>query len=180
MANPFSIAQLLDGLSDLEIREVSIEALRLWRRDGGAKESQVSIHGPYANELLHLLAKRKGMTMDMPLLTKLANSLLGAASVDELSGIVEFWTWFVRAGFAIPLSSTPNTFTITFLLTRYGKRFLDKNEEDHPLLPTALERLRRRCPHLPVKRCRGTAQRQSSMPRRRLDATSVGLDGRRV
>lgn len=149
MASPSSVAQLLEGLSDLEIREASIEALRSWRRGGGAKESQVSIHGPYANALLPLLAKRKGVTMDLPLLIKLANSLLEAASADELAGIVEFWTWFVRAGFAIPLSSTPNAFTITFLLTRYGRRFLDKREEDHPLLPSALERLRRRSPHLP-------------------------------
>ncbi|MEO8875207.1 MAG: hypothetical protein ABI461_06460 [Polyangiaceae bacterium] len=66
-----------------------------------------------------------------------------------LQPFVEFVTWFERAGFCVGLTGTPNVFPYNFHLTRQGERFLDRTDNDHPLLPGAIERVRNRCPGLP-------------------------------
>ncbi len=143
-----TIRRLLEGLSDLEIREMCIEALRRWWRSTPPKERhQFAMHGALGLHLVPLLAERKGLPVGDA--NQLKEPFSDTMTEPWMIGVTETVWWFARAGLAVPLSiDTPTAFPITFLLTGAGARFLSSTE-DHPLLPGFLERVRSRCPGLP-------------------------------
>ncbi|HEV3194142.1 MAG TPA: hypothetical protein VGY54_26740 [Polyangiaceae bacterium] len=135
------------GVSDLEMREIGVRALRQVvraRAPGSLGADQVTLNGDLCGGVLSSLAKRKGWpTIQDPvgfkeLLCKSLNDPLAAS-------VAEFVIWFVRAGLAWPLGAPQNALPITLKLTRSGERFL-RLADDHPLLPGFLERLATRCP----------------------------------
>lgn len=140
-----AVKALLDGLSDLEVRQLCIKALRE-RHSRHPKEAQLSMHGGLGIELVPLLAARKGVQAGD--VNSLKEPFLDSLNEPWMAGVVEFLNWFVRAGLAWPLGARTNAFPITLHLTRYGARFLG-TPEDHPLLPGFVERVAARCPGLP-------------------------------
>jgi len=139
-----AVKSLLDGLSDLEIREICIQALRRWHA-GRPNDDYLQMHGGLGIELVPLLAARK----DVPAgnVNALKEPFLDALNEPWMGGVVEFVNWFVRAGLAWPLAPA-NAFPGALRITRSGLRFLAL-EEDHPLLPGFVERVAVRCPGLP-------------------------------
>ena len=148
MSTPTSkaaVRALLDGLPDLEVREMCIEALR---RSYAAHpdNDQLAMHGDLGRELVPLLAARKDVSAGD--VNELKEPFLDALGEPWMAAVVEFVTWFVRAGLAWPLGAPVNGFPITLRLTRSGRRFLEL-AEDHPLRPGFVERVAKRCPGLP-------------------------------
>jgi hypothetical protein len=135
---------LLSGLSDVEVRETCLEALRAWHRKHPG-ETQAALHGALGRELVPLLQQRRGSSAvtAMP-----HEALIDAVTEDGMGAFAEFVNWFVRAGFAWPLGALANQYPITLHLTKAGLRFLD-GTPDHPLLPGFVDRLTKRCPNLP-------------------------------
>ncbi len=145
------VRQLLDGLSDLEVREVCIAGLRAARRGNRLDNGNLfSLHGHLGREVIPLLADRKGVTLNGPPgeVNLLKEPFLDCLNESWMTGVFEFMNWFVRAGLAWPLGAPVNGSPITLRLTRAGLRFLDL-AEDHPLLPGSIERVVARCPGLP-------------------------------
>jgi hypothetical protein len=140
----------LDGLSDLEVRELCIAALRQWHARWPDRD-QFSMHGDLGGDLLPLLAQRKAAH---PLGAEAVNTLRevfidsAALNASWMRGVVEFMVWLVRAGLAWPLGALVNQFPITLRLTGTGARLLAL-AEDHPLLPQFVQRIGGRCPGLP-------------------------------
>ena len=100
-----AMKELLKGVSDLEVRELSIEGLRDWRK-GHPNETQVAMHGALGLELRNLLLKRR--TTPFPYSGMVPQeALIDAVTEPGLDGVAEFVNWFVRAGLAWPLGA-PN------------------------------------------------------------------------
>ena len=137
---------LLEGLSDLEVRELCIQALRE-RHGRFPLPCQFSVHGELGREVLRLrIADLPNVRLQHGV-DRIKEVFLEALDQPWMTPVVEFMDWFVRAGFAFPLSSTPNAYPITLRLTRVGVRFLEQTD-DHPLTPGHIDRLRTRCPGL--------------------------------
>lgn len=136
--------ELLQGISDAEVRELCIEALRTWRRSHPT-ETQAGMNGAFGRQLVTLLLRRRTPTISG---AAPHEALLDAVTEPGLEGFAEFVGWFVRAGFAWPLGAPVNQYPITLHLTRSGLRFLD-GTTDHPLLPGFVDRLTQRCANLP-------------------------------
>jgi hypothetical protein len=141
-----AMKELLKGLSDLEVRELCIEALWLWHK-AHPKETQVAVHGALGLTLRDLLLKRRTTPFPFSGVSP-QEALIDALVEPGLDGVAEFVNWFVRAGLAWPLGALANQYPITLHLTKSGLRFLDGSKE-HPLLPGFVERLASRCPNLP-------------------------------
>jgi hypothetical protein len=141
------VRKLLDGLSDAEVRELCIKALRRAHANRRLEGDQVQMHGHLGRWLLPLLAERKQVDLKGQE-NNLSETFLDALGQPWMSGVFEFMVWFVRAGLAWPLGAAPNATPITLRLTRAGLRFLAA-DEDHPLLPAFLDRVLQRCPGLP-------------------------------
>jgi hypothetical protein len=144
-ASKESVKALLDGLSDIEVRELCIKALRQWHSRRPA-DDQFQMHGTLGVELVPLLAARKGLPAGD--VNTLKETFIDATNEPWMGGIVEFLSWLTRAGLAWPLGAPVNGLPITLRLTRAGVRLLGL-EEDHPLLPGFVERIGARCPGLP-------------------------------
>jgi hypothetical protein len=140
------IKSLLDGLADLDVREMCIAALRRAHAENPTHR-QLQLHGHLGRHLLPALIERKGAQIRD--LQGLSEPFLDAITEDGMEGVAEFVSWFVRAGFAWPLGAPQNWYPVTLNLTRAGQRFLSLTEELHPLMPGSLDRLRERCPGLP-------------------------------
>lgn len=142
-----AVQALLDGLSDDEIRELCIQALRSCRKEP-PHHVDFALNGPLGPALVNLLVERKGVPAAYGT-AQLKEALLGATALPWMAGIVESLWWFVRVGLAIPLTGPATSFPSTFRLTRAGVRFFEENEEDHPLLPAFFTRVIERCPGIP-------------------------------
>jgi len=139
---------LLEGLSDLEVRELCISALRrAYKAKRLPPEHQFQMHGHLGRELLPLLADRKGVDLRGQA-NNLSEAFLDALTQPFMSGVFEFIAWFARVGLAWPLGAGTHSTPVNFQLTRAGVRFLER-DEDHPLLPDFLERVVKRSPGLP-------------------------------
>jgi len=138
------VKTLLDGLSDLEIREMCIQALRRWHA-ARPNDDHLQMHGGLGIELVPVLAARKGVPAGD--VNSLKEPFFDALNEPWMVGVVEFVNWFVRAGLAWPLAPA-NAFPGALRITRSGLRFLAL-AEDHPLLPGFVERVAARCPGLP-------------------------------
>jgi hypothetical protein len=141
-----AMKELLKGLSDAEVRELCIEALRNWHKSH-PNETQVAMHGALGLALRDLLLKLRTTPFPYSGVSP-QEALIDAATEPGLEGVTEFVNWFVRAGLAWPLGALANQYPITLHLTRSGVRFLD-GAKDHPLLPGFVDRIAMRCPKLP-------------------------------
>jgi hypothetical protein len=141
-----AMKELLKGLSDAEIRELCIDALRNWNKHH-PNETQVAMHGALGLALRDLLLKRRTTPFPYSGVSP-QEALIDAVTEPGLEGVTEFVNWFVRAGLAWPLGALANQYPITLHLTKSGLRFLD-GTKDHPLLPGFVDRIATRCPNLP-------------------------------
>jgi hypothetical protein len=141
-----AMKELLNGLSDAEVRELCIEALRIWRGIH-PNETQVAMHGALGLELRNLLLKRRRAPFPYSG-TSPHEALADAVTEPGMEPFSEFVNWFVRAGLAWALGAPTNHYPVTLHLTKSGLRFLD-GTKDHPLLPGFVDRIARRCPNLP-------------------------------
>ena len=148
------VKELLSGVSDVEMRELCVQALR--RAYAAREDYQVGINPDLCGYLAGPLAQRKGWTTaNNPLgapeevvardPTGVREALLQSIQQPEGSGVFEFLVWFVRAGLAWPVEPG---IPYNLRLTQAGHRFL-KGSEDHPLLPGFVNRLTARSPGLP-------------------------------
>jgi hypothetical protein len=153
------VKELLSTVSNLEMRVLCVQALRR-AYAGDRADYRIVVASDLLGHLKGLLGERKGWTtvrdpkgvvevfrrdpsgVQYPL-----NVMVSLADL-EVSGVVEFLVWFVRAGFAWPLGSSSERMPDTLRLTAAGHRFL-RASEDHPFLPGFIDRLLTRCPGLP-------------------------------
>lgn len=156
-----AVERLLSGLSDIEVRELCLAALRQCRADRAAQrlpvETAVSLHGHLGLHMVPLLAKRKGETLaslkgerypGFEHANQMKEVFIRCLGEPWMAGVFEFVVWFTRAGLGVPLVAGGEPYPITIRLTRAGERLLDQ-AADHPLLPDAIERVCSRCPDLP-------------------------------
>jgi hypothetical protein len=141
-----AMKELLKGISDTEVRELCLEALRAWRKSHPSG-AQVQMHGALGRELVPILLKRRTTPFPYSGVAP-QEALIDAVTEPGLEGVAEFVNWFVRAGLAWPLGALANQYPITLHLTRSGQRFLD-GTKDHPLLPGFVDRIAQRCSNLP-------------------------------
>ena len=145
--NTARVKELLEGLSDTEIRALCIEALRTWRRKLPT-EGQFAMHGALGLEVVPLLLARKGHApVDPDTLSGLKEPFITEQNQPWYVGVTDFLGWFLRAGFGDAISWDKQN-VVGVRLTRLGMTFLDATE-DHPLLPGFVDRVYKRCPGLP-------------------------------
>jgi hypothetical protein len=156
---PAVVTELLSGVSDLEMRELCIKALREAYR-GGKPDLIVRIDGDLCMYLPELLGERKGWNDTTLPATGLVEVyrrdpsgvrhwLFKAAITPEGTSVVEFVMWLVRAGLAWPLDAPSSDIVPQRLrLSRAGDAFL-RSSGDHPFLPGYVARLKSRCPGVP-------------------------------
>ena len=147
------VRELLDGIDAAEIRELSIEAMRIWWRSGYRNGQLIyALHGDHGRALVPLLFARKRQPLPGPEeLNGLKEPFIDAQHEPWMAHYLEFVWWFVSGGFAIPLSGQNSNF-ISFRLTARGAAFLDAAEPElHPYLPGFVDRIRTRCPGLPAE-----------------------------
>jgi len=136
--------ELLKGLTDGEVRELCIAALREWHKKYPDR-TQASLHGDMGREMLALVKNKltPSMSGSAP-----HEAMVDAVAEPGMEGIAEFLGWFTRAGLAWPLGAPVNQYPITLHISRSGLRFLD-GTKDHPLLPGFVDRIAARCANLP-------------------------------
>lgn len=144
--NAARMTELLAGISDVEVRELCIESLRVWRKSRPG-QSQTALHDTFGTELVRQLYERKPELRPTPD-TDPKQSLIDSLAQPGFEAVAEFICWFVQAGFAWPLVGETNQYPITLHITRSGLRFLE-GSSDHPLLPGFVNRIATRCPRLP-------------------------------
>jgi hypothetical protein len=141
-----NIQRLLNGLEGPTVRELCIDALRDWHRRV-PQETVVSMHGVLGWELVPRLLERANETASFEERNQLKEPFIDAQHETWMFGVSEFIWWFIRAGFAVPLTFV-NHNLIDMRLTRQGLGFLGQTE-DHPLLPGFVGRVRDRCRGIP-------------------------------
>jgi len=142
------VEKLLHGLSEAEVRELSVEALRNALAGKRLMGDLFQMHGHLGRGVIPLIAARKNVRLQGEAhVNALAETFIDAMDQPWMSPVFEFMCWFVEAGLAWPLGSPVNGTPITLRLTRRGLRFLELRE-DHPLLPGFLDRVVARCPGL--------------------------------
>ncbi len=158
-------AQLLDGRSPVEVRTICIEALRRWHRHSPS-ERLATMHGALGLYVAQLMVDEGKAAID-PNLAK--EAFLYRQAAPELAPVMEFVAWLERAGLARPRYFIRGVATQTagaggyggmqwtisgsaevesLYLTDSGLRLLEL-EDDHPLSPGYLARLRTRHTDLP-------------------------------
>jgi hypothetical protein len=141
------LGALLDGVSQAQLRELGIAALREARRNYSAGGG-FTRHGELGRCLIPLLAQTQSLSLRTS--PHLLKELFVEADTDPaLLPVAEFLDWFVCAGFAVALGAPVNRYPITYRLTALGIRLLD-GDDDHPLLPGSVDQICARCPGLPA------------------------------
>jgi hypothetical protein len=134
-ANKATVKELLEGLSDAEIRALCIDALQTWRRKHPT-EGQFSVHGALGLEVVPLLIARKGRPLvDSDTLSGLKEPFITEQSQPWFVGVTDFLVWFTRKAFGDAIAWDKHNIVI-IRLTRLGMQFLD-GTEDNPLLESA-------------------------------------------
>jgi type IV secretory pathway VirB3-like protein len=139
-----NISTLLRSLTEARTRELCIAGLRRWHANPGRASDDLDV----ASDLLWagLLREAHGGEHVIAAVDIAGSGLhLTDASMRH---VVEFVSWFVRAGFAWPLGAEVDRFPRKLHLTATGHRFLAR-PDDHPLLSGFVDRLATRCPSLP-------------------------------
>jgi len=168
-----ALRALVERRSAAEFRTVCIEALRRWRKDP-AGEPCVLVHGQFGRVFAQVLAEQGG---DVPQPVYWKECLLNDQEEPYLAPFIEFCWWLFVAGLATPLRwSKDGGKLMRFTLTAAGHRFLDAQNND-PLAPGLIARLRERCPGLPdeVLEHLGDAERCLRLQLLRPAVTLLGL-----
>ena len=132
--------ELLEGLSEIQLRELCIEAVRTIRRSGDRNSTEVLDPRTFQHALVPILMRHRGeQPGSRPTLASLETHFEESWAVP----IVQFFAWLVRSGLAFGHQHN------RFRLFPAGLAFFDSNDEVHPLVPGALRRLRERNPTLP-------------------------------
>jgi hypothetical protein len=138
------INNVLQSLTEARTRELCIAGLRRWYTNPGRPNNDLDV----ASDLLW-----------GGLLKEVHDGEHVIAAIDVSAGlhltdpfmthVVEFVSWFVRAGFGWPLGAEIDRFPRKLHLTASGQRLLGRPDHDHPMLPGFVERLAKRCHALP-------------------------------
>jgi hypothetical protein len=132
--------ELLEGLSELQLRELCIQAVRKIRRTGDRASTGVLDPSTFQRELVPILRQHRNEP---------AGSRGNVASLEThfdeswVVPLLEFFVWMQRTGLAVARANN------RYRLLPAGLAFFDGAGDDHPLVPGWAERLRRRCPTLP-------------------------------
>lgn len=145
-----NLARLLDGLSETRIRQLGIEAIRRVRvnvrRGGGDPDSTIRLDpATIMRELGPLLRAAGDAAADLPL------PPMGDDTWHKLwsAKLLVFFVWLERAGLAFHYDNgTANPLRVIRLLPT-GIAFFDRADDQHPLVPGSIARMRRRSPGLP-------------------------------
>ena len=137
--------ELLEGVSAEQFRALGIEALRRWRKH--ANTCFFQIHGHLGLEIVPLLAEMKNRTgIDAHTVKE---PFLSEQGQQWMLPLIDFTSWLVAAGLAIPLQFQTGTgYPVAYGLTTAGFRLFD-GAQDHPALPGFVDRIVARCPNLP-------------------------------
>jgi hypothetical protein len=157
-------ARLLTDVSDVELRNFGVLALRTWRVSIplgvplGADPvdpltapafDQVQI-SQLARQLVPMLVARHSLRVDGPDLeaTIAAFNTADAMTKEWARPFAELIWWLDRAGLAVP-TQWHHQFPTTLRITARGLALLESNDWTNPLLPGYLDSIRVRCRELP-------------------------------
>ncbi len=135
-----SFRELLEGMSEAQLRELCIQAVRKIRRTGDRASTEVLDPRTLQQALVPLLMQRRG---EQPGSRQNLASLETHFDQAWAVPIVLFFAWLVRSGMAF---GHPHN---RFRLLPGGLAFFDRDDDEHPLVPGSVERLRARCRTLP-------------------------------
>lgn len=135
-----SFRELLDGMSEIQLRELCILAVRRIRRTGDRRSTEVLDPRTLQHALVPLLMERRG---EQPGSRQNLASLETHFEAAWAVPIVLFFAWLVRSGLAFGFPHN------RFRLLPAGLAFFDRDVDEHPLVPGSLQRLRARCSTLP-------------------------------
>lgn len=144
-------AKLVGPLSDEQVREAFIKGLRAWRVRTEPRRPTFQIGGDASVDFFEVLGVPKAEC------SAYAATFVWNQREPWMAPIVEFISWMARTGLVIvvalpdsgPSHHRSNGYPMQLRLTRRGERLIDKKDEDHPLLPGFVERVRLRCPGIP-------------------------------
>ena len=144
------LQRLLGELSVGEVAELMIAGLRRWR--GTIHFNRRFTLRDAGLAALELSAQRRGNPTTS--LAALAEAMIYDLDAPAMGGVVEFASWLVSTGCAIPLVVMMGGGSIgipsAYWLTDRGLALADAKDEAHPLLPRFVERILERCPGLPL------------------------------
>jgi hypothetical protein len=135
-----NFAALLSGLTDRQVREFCIEAVRRVRKQGD-KASTVRLDPTTIQyELVKILREHhnKQNEAHVPV-----SSLLFSLNSDWATPILEFFVWLEQSGLVFRYGGTVGEPVQRIRLLPAGLRFFDSNDEAHPFVPGWAERLKR-------------------------------------
>lgn len=150
------VRNLIEGLSHDEVHVLCTQALRnwhskfkspTWREPHYAPVDEVfSLHDGLARELIPLLAEKRGVPLgDVDSLKEGFDQTLYNT---WMRGLVEFLWWLQRSGLAVDTKRDKHGYPTEMRLTARGLQFVVA-EDDDPLLPGFMDRIRDRCAGLP-------------------------------
>jgi hypothetical protein len=139
------LTQLLEGLSEKEVHVIGVQTLRNLKRQNQLQDGHVTLHSAFPPTFVVLLAAHRNIT---PKAQDFRHLFQHELSQPYLLPVFEFVMWLARVGLAWPMMTNTQT-PITLRLTRPGERFVARTDDDHPLLPTYVERIKERSPGLP-------------------------------
>lgn len=175
--NTATVKELLEGLSDAEIRELCINALRAWRRKHPT-EGQFSVHGALGLEVVPLLLARKGRApVDSNTLSGLKEPFITEQSQPWLVGVSDFLVWFTGRGYGNAISWDKQNI-ITIRLTRAGMRFLEGTEgnpQHEDISPSAA--VSEAAKSSPAQELAGSSAQSSGVVRDKQESEGPALSG---
>jgi hypothetical protein len=140
------IKDLLAGLTIAEVRALTIEALRRWRRFNQS-HVEFQMNGDLGLALAPLLAEKRGKGATRDAVHLMKEPFIKEQSQPWMQPVVDALASLVRAGLAIPLYHA-QPYPPRYRLTSAGIRFLDA-DGDHPYLPGFVQRVVAICKDLP-------------------------------
>jgi hypothetical protein len=138
-----NFADLLEGLTERQVREFCIEAMRRVRRTGDRASTVRLDPATLQHQLVIVLREhhKKQHEASVPVASLLMN--LGE---DWAAPIMEFFAWLERSGLVFRYGGTVQEPVQRIRLLPAGLRFFDSSDDGHPLVPGWAERLKKRCP----------------------------------
>lgn len=121
------VKELLEGISDEQVKDMCIDALRSWRSKHPA-EGMFSVHAALGLEVVPLLLAHKRLDpVDRDTLSRLKEPFITEQNEPWFVGVSDFLGWFIRSGYGdATLRDKHNIISVR--LTRSGMTFLDAAE----------------------------------------------------
>lgn len=144
-----AVEAVFEGVTHERVRELGIDAIRLWRRRMAAQNatSRLVDRRDIGKAVADVLLSER------PAVQVARGRALGEALEYQLlsgepSAFVNFLSWLERAGLAYAMGAIPNALPLWYALSDRGVAFFNATD-DHPLLPGHARRVADRCPGLP-------------------------------